>query len=152
MTAARFKRLINWYPPYMGAGIRVTHVSDDFRRIRVEMRLRWYNRNYVGTHFGGSLFAMADPFLMIMTIRNLGRDYVVWDKSATIEFLAPGRGTVSAEFVLTEDDIATMREQTATGERYLPRFDVNVTDEGGTVVAHIHKELHVRRRRSATAA
>ncbi len=72
MTAARFKRLINWYPPYMGAGIRVTHVSDDFRRIRVEMRLRWYNRNYVGTHFGGSLFAMADPFLMIMAIRNLG--------------------------------------------------------------------------------
>jgi acyl-coenzyme A thioesterase PaaI-like protein len=152
MTAARIKRLINWYPPYLGAGIRATRVSDDFRYIRVEMRLRWYNRNYVGTHFGGSLFAMADPFLMLMAIHNLGRQYVVWDRSATIEFAAPGRGVVSAEFTLSEADLEAMREATAGGDKYLPCFDVNVVDEQGTVVARIHKELYVRRTRESAKA
>ena len=36
--------------------------AEDYRHARVELRQRWYNRNYVGTHFGGSLFAMTDPF------------------------------------------------------------------------------------------
>ena len=80
------------YPPYLGAGIRVTHVSHDFREIDVRMGLHWWNRNYVGTHFGGSLYSMIDPFLMLMFLENLGRDYVVWDKAATIRFKTPGRG------------------------------------------------------------
>jgi hypothetical protein len=44
MNAKSFKRLINIYPPYLGAGVRVRSVSPDFRHIRVEMALRWYNR------------------------------------------------------------------------------------------------------------
>jgi hypothetical protein len=99
----RFKKstLLKWmsyWPPFFGAGIRIREISDDFTYVRVEMKLRFWNRNYVGTHFGGSLYSMVDPFYMLMLIENLGRDYIVWDKSASIRFLKPGRGRVSAEF------------------------------------------------------
>ena len=87
---------MNLWPPFFGAGIRVQHITPDFRSATVDMRLRWSNRNYVGTHFGGSLYAMVDPFLMVMLFHNLGGEYHVWDKSGSIEYLAPGRGRVWA--------------------------------------------------------
>ena len=152
MTASRFRRLVNWYAPHLGAGVRVSHVADDFRHVRVELALRWYNRNYVGTHFGGSLYSMVDPFHMLMAIHALGRDYVVWDRSSSIEFVSPGRGTVSAEIHLSDADVAAMRDATADGRKYHPRFDIEIVDEQGTIVARVHKELHVRRARNASAA
>src|SRR3954463_10481879 len=93
---------INLYPPLLGAGIRVTRLDRDWRAVDVEMKLRFWNRNYVGTHYGGSLYSMADPFYMLMLIENLGRDYIVWDKAATIRFRRPGRGRMTAEFRLTD--------------------------------------------------
>lgn len=147
-----FRRLMNWWPPFLGSGIKVQTVSPDFRHVRVRLKLSWYNRNYVGTHFGGSLYAMVDPFHMLMAIQALGRDYVVWDKSSSIEFVSPGRGTVSADIRLTDTDVAAMRDATADGRKYHPRFDIEIVDEQGTVVARVHKELHVRRARSASAA
>ena len=100
--------LFNVYPPFLGAGVHVSYVAPDWRRIDVSMPLRWYNRNYVGTQFGGSLFTMCDPFLMIMISRIVGRDYLVWDQRAAIEFLRPGRSRVHASFRLDDDAIATI--------------------------------------------
>src|SRR5208282_1249110 len=97
---------LNLYPPLRGAGIRVTRASADWREIDVEMKLRWWNRNAVGTHYGGSLYSMTDPFFMLMLIQNLGKDYIVWDKAASIRFKKPGRGTVFANFRLSEEQIA----------------------------------------------
>ena len=90
-------RLINLWPPFLGAGIRVTRIAPGWREVDVEMKLRRWNRNYVGTHYGGSLYSMADPFFMLMLIENLGREYIVWDKSASIRFRKPGKGVVRAE-------------------------------------------------------
>lgn len=146
MSPRWFRLLFNIYPPYLGAGIRVAEIARDWRRVRVRMPLRWFNRNYVGTHFGGSLYAMTDPFLMIMAIRNLGPDFVVWDKAAAIEFVSPGRGTVMAEFRLDEADLERMRQETAGGGRSLPWFDVEVRGEDGTLVARVRKQLYVRRK------
>ena len=105
-----------WWPPFLGAGIRVRSLSDDFRDAVVELRLGRLNRNYVGTHFGGSLYAMTDPFFMITLLHNLGSDYLVWDKSGSIEYVAPGRGVVLAHFALTEARIAEVRAQAAGGD------------------------------------
>jgi hypothetical protein len=80
------RRWINFWPPFLGAGIRVTHIAPDMKSVDVEMKLRWWNANYVGTHFGGSLFAMTDAFYMLMVMANLGRDYIVWDKAASIRY------------------------------------------------------------------
>ncbi len=132
LKLARKARLLRWlmnfYPPYLGAGIRVRHISDDFRQAQVRMGLRWYNRNYVGTQFGGSLYSMTDPFFMLMLLQNLGDDYVVWDKAANIEFVSPGKGRVYADFTITEQLLDEIRQHTAGGDKYLPRLHVEVRD------------------------
>ena len=146
MSPLLFKTLINLYPPYLGAGIRVRHISPDYRDLHVRMNLRFYNRNYVGTHFGGSLYAMIDPFYMLMLMQVLGRAYIVWDKAATIEFHKPGRGTVHAHFHLSDQTIAGIRAQTANGNKYEPRFEVDIIDDVDAVVAHGVKTLYIRRK------
>lgn len=144
------RTLMNLWPPFLGAGIRVKRLQPDWKEIDVEMKLRRWNSNYVGTHYGGSIYSMTDPFLMLMLIENLGRDYIVWDKSASIRFRKPGTGTVTASFRLTEAEIQEIREALKTQEKIDRMFTVEVKDESGTVVAEVQKQLHVRRKDAAT--
>ena len=143
---SRMIRLINWWTPFIFSGIRVTHFGPGLREIEVRLKLYFWNRNYVGTHFGGSLYAMTDPFYMLMLVENLGRDYIVWDKGATIRFKRPGKGTVRARFAITEADLDRIRAATADGQKYEPLFTVQVVDESGTVVTEVDKLLYVRRK------
>ncbi len=143
-TSHALRRWINFWPPFLGAGIRVKHIAPDMKAIDVEMKLRWWNANYVGTHFGGSLFAMTDAFYMLMVMANLGRDYIVWDKAASIRYRKPGKGTVRAEFRLTDAQLDDIRDKLKTLPRYEPTFQVDVKDESGEVVSIIEKLLHVR--------
>ena len=135
---------MNIWPPFLGAGIRVKHIASDYREIIVSMKLRWYNRNYVGTHFGGSLAAMTDPFYMLMLIHILGKNYTVWDKTSTIDYLAPGRGTVTACFTLQDDEIAEIKNKTANGNPYFPEFSVDIVSESGEVIARVDKTIYIR--------
>jgi acyl-coenzyme A thioesterase PaaI-like protein len=153
-SAAWMRRLFNLWPPFRAAGIRVTRVAPDFRHVTVELRAGLLNRNFVGSHFGGSMFAMADPFFMIMMMRNLGRGYVVWDKAAAIRFLRPGRGTLTARFELTQAMVDEAVSRTAGGSRHEPTYGVEITDGKGLPVAAVEKTLHIRRadsHRPATA-
>ncbi|MFG0380308.1 DUF4442 domain-containing protein [Pseudomonas sp. zbq_18] len=142
---ARLLRLgLNFYPPYVGAGIRVRAISSDFRHVRVRMGLGWYNRNYVRTQFGGSLYSMTDPFFMLMLMQLLGRDYIVWDKAASIDFVSPGKGPVYADFHIDDALLTDIRTHTAGGDKYLPQLHVEIRDASGTLVATVHKTLYVR--------
>jgi hypothetical protein len=138
-------RAINIWPPILGAGIRVKW-SPDHRGVDVAMKLRFWNRNYVGTHYGGSLYSMTDPFYMLMLMENLGPGYIVWDKAASIRFRKPGKGIVTAEFRLTDQQLADIRSQLAMQEKYEPTFLVEVRDEAGDVVAEVQKVIHIRRK------
>ena len=138
------RRWVNLWPPFLGAGIRVQRIAPDMKAVDVEMKLRWWNANYVGTHFGGSLFAITDAFYMLMLMANLGRDYIVWDKAASIRYRKPGRGTVRAEFRLTDEQIDDIREKLKTLPKYEPVFRVDVKDETGLVIAEVEKLLYVR--------
>src|SRR5919106_418231 len=141
------KRVLKWiqfYPPYVGAGVRVRHVANDLRAVEVEMPLTRFNRNCVGTHFGGSLYSMCDPFFMLMVMMNVGDGYVVWDKSASIRFVKPGRGRVRARFELAPERLAAIRDEVERSGVSEPEFDVDVTDDAGEVIARVHKVLHVR--------
>jgi hypothetical protein len=140
-------KMMNFYPPFLGAGIR-TRLSRDRRTFEVRMKLGFFNRNYVDTHFGGSLYAMCDPFFMLLLIPALGPEYVVWDKTATIRFLRPGRGTVRATFHIPEDRIEEIRREADRGASVEPHFTAQVIGEDGQVVAEVDKVLYVRRRRS----
>ena len=151
MKSNTFRRLMNLWPPFFFAGIRVTHIAEDWREVSVEMRLGRLNRNYVGTHFGGSLFAMTDPFYMLMLLKVLGRDHVVWDKAATIDYLKPGRGTVTARFRLDDERIAEIRAAAADGSKVLPVFRCEIHDTDGDVVARLDRTLYVRLKRPAGA-
>jgi len=138
--------LMNLWLPFLGAGIRVTRLQDDWKAIDVEMKLRFWNSNFVGTHYGGSLYSMTDPFYMLMLIENLGRNYIVWDKSATIRFRKPGKGKVTASFRLSDETIAHIRQQLETEEKVQPTFKVEIRDEADVVVAEVEKVLHVRKK------
>jgi hypothetical protein len=144
--ARKLQRMINLYPPYLGAAVRVTHISDDFRNVEVEMPLRFYNRNYVGTHFGGSLYSMCDPFYMLMLINILGPDYIVWDKAATVRFKKPGKGLMKATFQLSKEQIAEIRAAAEVQPKVEPQFQVVIKDTEGNVVAEIDKLLYVKKK------
>jgi len=145
-SSQALRRWVNLWPPFLGMGIRVIRIAPDMKAVDVEMKLSFWNANYVGTHFGGSLFAMTDPFYMLMLMANLGRDYVVWDKAATIRYKKPGRGTVRAEFRLSDSQIDDVREKLKTMSKYEPVFLVEVKDAAGVVIAEVEKMLHVRKK------
>jgi hypothetical protein len=81
-------------------------------------------------------------------MQHLGRDYIVWDKAASIQFLKPGRGTVTATFHITPEQIAELRAQADREGKIEPLFNVDVIDEQGEVVAKVEKRLYIRKKSS----
>ncbi|MDO5740656.1 MAG: DUF4442 domain-containing protein, partial [Ornithinimicrobium sp.] len=130
---------MNAWPPFLFSGIRVTTISANFRSVRVRLKRSALTSNYVGTLFGGSVFAMTDPFWMVMILRNLGPGYVVWDKAAQIEFVAPGRASVTASFELTDQVLDELRDAAQGGAKVLRWFETDVVTADGTVVARVRK-------------
>lgn len=139
---------INLWGPNMGSGIKIKKIDENFRYIEVIMKMHWYNKNYVGTHFGGSLFSMTDPYYMFILLKNLGPDYIIWDKAATIEYKKPGRGTLTATFQFSEDDIQAIRTQADQQGKYIFDKSVDIFDQEGDVIASVVKTLYVRRRKN----
>jgi acyl-coenzyme A thioesterase PaaI-like protein len=138
--------LMNCWPPLIGAGIHIVTIADDWRYVKVRLRHGLHNRNYVGTAFGGSLFAMTDPFYMIMFSQLLGRDYLVWDKAGSIQFLKPGRDTMYCELRVDEAMLADAKAKTADGAKYEPTYAIDVIDRHGTHIAKVEKTLYIRRK------
>lgn len=138
--------LWNLYPPFLGSGIRITGVDPGYKKIRVLMKLRWWNRNYVGTQYGGSLYSMCDPFYMTTLLFRLGKDYIVWDKAASIRFKKPGRGTVYAEFAIADELVEELRRAADTQGKVEHTFTALVTDKEGNTIAEVDKLLHIRKK------
>lgn len=152
MKPSTLRHGLNLWPPFLFTGIHVAAITPDWRHARMELRMRPWNRNYVGTHFGGSLFAMTDPFWMLLVMHCLGRDYFVWDKAGEIEFVKPGRGTVSADFRIDAATLDQLRQATAGGAKHLHWFELDVVDADGEVVARVRKQLYVRLKPAARSA
>ncbi|PPE75573.1 tetrameric acyl-CoA thioesterase [Solimonas fluminis] len=146
-SPAVFRTVMNLWPPFWGTGISIAEMAPDYSRLVVRMKRRFYNANAFGTHFGGSLYAMCDPFYVLMLVPRLGPDYLVWDKAASIDFIKPGRGTVTAVFDWDAAEIEEIRARTAGGEKYEPQRVVEIRDERGELVARVRKTIYVRRRR-----
>jgi acyl-coenzyme A thioesterase PaaI-like protein len=139
-------RIISWYPPFIGAGIRVHFDPNDPLTVRSSLSLCWFNRNAYETHFGGSLYAMCDPFFALILLRALGKDFIVWDKAASIQFLRPGKSRVTATFVVPASRVEEVRQEVEAQGTSQPRFQVDVVDEAGRAVAHIDKLLYVKKK------
>ncbi len=142
------EKFINIYPPFIGAGIRSRSIDE--RTVDVEMHLTAFNRNLVGVHFGGSLYAMCDPWFMLILMRLLGPDYIVWDKAASIQFRRPGQGKVKAHFHIPTERVEQIRLDADREGKIEPIFSVDVLDEDGRIVAQVEKLLYVRRKSAAS--
>ena len=143
-TPKLLKRILNIYPPYLGAGVKVTYISEDWKELHVSMSLHWYNRNAVGTHFGGSLYSMVDPHLMLLLMQLLGKEYLVWDKSASIEFFKASKTKITSVLKLSDEDLKVIRRNTNNGEKYFSNFIVEIRDEDDDLVARVKKTIYVR--------
>ena len=146
MNANLLRRGMNLWPPFLGAGITVEHIAKDFRQAKVRLKHGLLNRNIIGVHFGGSLFAMTDPFFMMMVSQNIGKHYIVWDQAAKIEFLKPGKGKVHASFEITQAQIDDIINAAESGDKVLKDFVVDVKDQEDDVVARITKTLYIRKK------
>ncbi|MGP1679776.1 MAG: DUF4442 domain-containing protein [Burkholderiales bacterium] len=139
---------MNLWSPFRATGIRVKRIAPDYRKVEVELTLKWHSRNYIGTHFGGSLYAMTDPFYMLMLIHLLGPEYVVSHKGGAIEYFIATREKVHARFSLDDAAIADIKAQTAGGQKYLPQMAVEVKNPAGEVVARVTHTLYIRKKQS----
>ncbi|MBA6413329.1 YiiD C-terminal domain-containing protein [Parahaliea sp. F7430] len=146
LTPKLLKLILNFYPPYIGAGVKISHISEDWSELHVSMALRWYNKNALGTHFGGSLYSMVDPHLVLLLMQLLGKDYLVWDKSADIDFIKPGKNKVSAVLKISKETLEEIKTKTAEGDKYFPEFLVNIHDENNELVARVNKTLYVKKK------
>ncbi len=138
-------KLVNLYPPFLGAGIRVK-VSRDIKTIDVSLKLSFFNRNYVGTQYGGSIYSMCDPFFMILLMENLGKKYIVWDHSARITFKKPGQTNLRAKFHIAETQYDDIKKQLEVNEKIFPVFTVDVFDTDGNTVATVEKTIYIKRK------
>ena len=139
-------KMINWYPPYIGAGIKLKKVNQDKTRMEVELRKTWFNKNLFGTHFGGSLYSMCDPFYVFIVHNYLGSGYVVWDKSAEIKFIKPGTGKVSAIFEIPKEKLLQLKQEVDDTGKQVKFFETVITNELNEVVAKVRKEIYMRKK------
>ncbi len=148
MKAGWLRFGMNLWSPFRATGIRVKRIAPDYREIEVELSLKWHNRNYFGTHFGGSLYAMTDPFYTMMLIHVLGPDYFVTHKGGAIDYLIATKEQVHARFVLDDATIADIKLHTAGGQKYLPQLPVDVKNAAGEIVARVAHTLYIRRKKT----
>jgi len=139
-------KMINWYPPYIGAGIKLKKVNQDKTRMEVELRKTWFNKNLFGTHFGGSLYSMCDPFYVFIVHNYLGRGYVVWDKSAEIKFIKPGTGKVRAIFEISQEKLLQLKEEVDSAGKHTVFFETVIKNESDQLVAKVRKEIYMRKK------
>ncbi len=137
---------MNFWPPLWGAGIHIDRVSSDHSEIDVSLKLTFWNRNYVGTAYGGSLYSMCDPFIMLILIQKLGRGFIVWDKAASIKFKRPGTKKVFAKFKVSNEQINDFKEQLKSLPKIEPVFKIEVVDSDGIVVAEVEKTLYIKKK------
>ena len=133
----------NLFPAYRGSGARVLSISADYREIRVKIPLNWRTKNYVGTIYGGSMYAGIDPIYMLMLIKNLGGEYIVWDKAATIRFKRPGKETLFAEFKLTQEELDEIKKVLQIQKSVDRIYNVELKDKNGKVHCIVEKTLYI---------
>lgn len=146
LTPQTVLKIIRFWPPFLASGISVESMNDDLSIVTVQMKQYFFNTNYVGSHFGGSIFSMTDPFYMFMLLHHLKKDHVVWDQSASIDFIKPAKGTIRATFTLNESVLDNIKSKCLENFNFKPEFEVNIFDEENQVVARVRKTLYVRRK------
>ncbi|WP_019674377.1 DUF4442 domain-containing protein [Arsukibacterium perlucidum] len=140
------RKLLNFWPPFFFSGISVAVLADDYRYARVELKNRPWTKNINSSQFGGSMFAMTDPIYPLLLMGALGKEYIVWDKQADIDYIKPGLAKLTAEFLLTDDAVEDIKKHTADGEKYFPQFLVHIKDADNNIVCEVNRTVYIRKK------
>lgn len=141
---SKLKRItFNFFPAYRRTGGRICFISENWQEVHIKLGLKWSTKNYVGSVFGGSIYAAVDPIYMVQLIQILGDNYIVWDKSAKINFRRPIKKTVFAQFLLTDELIQSVKDEVAEKQHMLLDLKVKFVDEQGLLYADISKTLYI---------
>jgi len=150
MPAAISNKLRCWsfylFGCYRGTGGRLKYIAEDWSEVHLDLPLSWRTRNYVGTIFGGSIYSAVDPIYMLMLIRRLGPEFIVWDKAASIQFKKPGKETLHAQFLVDEAELAAIRAALETQRSVDRTYTIELKDSAGVVCATVEKLIYIRRR------
>ena len=135
--------VFNFFPAYRRTGARVYFLSHDWHDVHITLGLNWKTKNYVGSVFGGSIYGALDPMYMVQLINILGKEYVVWDKSATIKFLKPIKKNVYARFLITPEILTEIISKVKSDNKYSIDLATNFQDENGIIYAEVTKTLYI---------
>ena len=138
-----FKFLFNISPMYRRTGGRLLEVSEDLKCVRLKLPLNYRTKNYVGTIYGGHMYSCVDGIYMVQLINILGKNFVVWDKSASIRFRRPGNKTLFAEFNITDQLLEKIRREIDQHQEKDFTLHVNLTDKEGVIYAEVEKLIYI---------
>lgn len=133
----------NFFPAYRRTGGRIYFLSADWRDIHISLGLTWKTKNYVGSVFGGSIYGALDPIYMIQLINILGKDYVVWDKAASIKFLKPIKKKVFARFLISDEILSEIKSKVESDKKCTVDLVTDFQDENGIKYAEVTKTLYI---------
>ncbi|WP_396199493.1 DUF4442 domain-containing protein [Flavobacterium sp.] len=141
--ATLFKVGFNLSPMYKRSCGKIIFASEDLHIVKIKIPLSYKNKNYVGSIFGGSLFAATDPIYMIQLMQILGKDYVVWDKKTDIKFKRPAYEHAFATFEFTTTEINEILQKVKDEKEMDYTKTLHITDKKGTVFAELDKTLYI---------
>lgn len=141
-------RFISYWPPFFFTGVKVLSFNKDITEVRVGLKTNFWNQNYFGTHYGGTLFSMCDPFFVFILADKLKKEHILWDLSSSIEYIKAVREPVEAVFSVSLEQIEEIKKQALESFNYKPEFEVEIKTKSGEVVAKVKKTLYVRRKDS----
>jgi len=145
---SRLKRTIfNFFPAFWSTGAKVTYLAADYKEVHLKLPLSWRTRNYVGTIFGGSMFASTDVLYFLLVLKNIGDDYIVWDKASSVRFRKPGKGTLYAKAIISDEEIEMIKKELQNTDKIDRIFHLDLIDEAGDVCASIEKTIHIQNRK-----
>lgn len=133
---------MNIWPCIWCAGGKINFISGDFKELHVSIKRNIRTWNRVGTVYGGSIYSSVDPFFMLMLMEILGKDYIVWDKGASVKFVRPIIEKVKCRFLIDETTIETIKQKVKDEGEYSFELPLKYEDEAGTVYAVFNKTMY----------
>ena len=141
------RTVFNFFPAFWSTGAKVTYLAADYKEVHLKLPLSWRTRNYVGTIFGGSMFASTDVLYFLLVLKNIGNDHIIWDKASSIRFKKPGKGILYAKAVISDEEIETIKKELQNTDKIVRDYHLDLIDEAGDVCASIEKTIHIRNKK-----
>ena len=139
-----FKYGFNWSPMYRRSNARIIAVSKDLMKIEIRLPLTYKNVNYMNSMFGGSMFAAVDPIPMFQLVSILGKEYVVWDKSAEIYFKRPAKENLFATFEFSNEEVEEIKSRVKSEKEISISKSTILTNKiGDTVYCEVKKTIYI---------